>query len=106
VNRDEVLPLRNGEELLASNQRMKALQLNVDEVSALRGLPCLGLPLQRRRGGPDGRAAGSDGVSSAALEALEEAAGSKVPALGYTVPYAVGNTLLTLAGPLLVALIR
>jgi putative transport protein len=46
------------------------------------------------------------GVSSAALEALEDAAGSKVPALGYNVPYAVGNTLLTLAGPLLVALIR
>jgi putative transport protein len=45
------------------------------------------------------------GVSSAALAALEEAAGSKVPALGYNVPYAVGNTLLTLAGPLLVALI-
>ena len=45
------------------------------------------------------------GVSSAALEALEEAAGSKVPALGYNVPYAVGNTLLTLAGPLLVALV-
>jgi AspT/YidE/YbjL antiporter-like protein len=46
------------------------------------------------------------GVSSAALEALEEAAGSKVPALGYNVPYAVGNTLLTLAGPLLVALVQ
>jgi putative transport protein len=45
------------------------------------------------------------GVSSAALEALEEAAGGKVPALGYNVPYAVGNTLLTLAGPLLVALV-
>jgi putative transport protein len=45
------------------------------------------------------------GVSSAALEALEDAAGSKVPALGYNVPYAVGNTLLTLAGPILVALI-
>ena len=45
------------------------------------------------------------GVSSAALAVLEEAAGSKVPALGYNVPYAVGNTLLTLAGPLLVALI-
>jgi putative transport protein len=45
------------------------------------------------------------GVSSAALEALEETAGNKVPALGYNVPYAVGNTLLTLAGPLLVAFI-
>ena len=46
------------------------------------------------------------GVSSAALAALEEVAGSKVPALGYNVAYAVGNTLLTLAGPLLVALIQ
>jgi putative transport protein len=46
------------------------------------------------------------GVSSAALAALEEAARSKVPALGYNVPYAVGNTLLTLAGPLMVALVR
>jgi putative transport protein len=45
------------------------------------------------------------GVSSAALEALEEVARSKVPALGYNVPYAVGNTLLTLAGPLLIALV-
>jgi putative transport protein len=45
------------------------------------------------------------GVSSAALQALEEASGSKVPALGYNVPYAVGNTLLTLAGPVLVNLI-
>jgi putative transport protein len=44
-------------------------------------------------------------VSSSALAALEEAAQSKVPALGYNVPYAVGNTLLTLAGPVLVALI-
>jgi putative transport protein len=46
------------------------------------------------------------GVSSSALEALEDAAGSKVPALGYNVPYAVGNTLLTLAGPVLVGLVR
>ena len=45
------------------------------------------------------------GVSSAALEALEEADRSKVPVLGYNVPYAVGNTLLTLAGPLLVLLV-
>jgi putative transport protein len=45
------------------------------------------------------------GVSSAALEALEEVARSKVPSLGYNVPYAVGNTLLTLTGPLLVALV-
>jgi putative transport protein len=45
------------------------------------------------------------GVSSAALAALEEVAGNKVPALGYNVPYAVGNTVLTLAGPILVALV-
>ena len=30
----------------------------------------------------------------------------EIPALGFNVPYAVGNTLLTLAGPLLVALIQ
>jgi putative transport protein len=40
-----------------------------------------------------------------ALEALEDVARSKLPSLGYNVPYAVGNTLLTLAGPLLVALV-
>jgi putative transport protein len=51
-----------------------------------------------------GASAGA-GVSSAALAALEEEAQSKFPALGYNVPYAVGNTVLTLAGPLLVALI-
>ena len=45
------------------------------------------------------------GVSSAALAALEEASASKVPALGYNVPYAVGNTLLTLAGAAIVALV-
>jgi putative transport protein len=46
------------------------------------------------------------GLSSASLAALEEVAQSKVPALGYNVPYAVGNTLLTLAGPLMVTLVR
>jgi putative transport protein len=46
------------------------------------------------------------GLSSASLAALEEVARSKVPALGYNVPYAVGNTLLTLAGPLMVTLVR
>jgi hypothetical protein len=44
-------------------------------------------------------------VSSAALEALEEAAGGKVPALGYNMLYALGNTLLTRPGPLPVALV-
>jgi putative transport protein len=36
---------------------------------------------------------------------LEETSASKVPALGYNVPYAVGNTLLTLAGAVIVALV-
>jgi hypothetical protein len=44
-------------------------------------------------------------VSSAYLEAREDAAGSEVPALGYYVPYAAGDTLLTPDVPLLVALI-
>jgi putative transport protein len=37
---------------------------------------------------------------------VQEEAGSKVPALGYTVPYAVGSTLLTACGPLIVALVK
>ena len=44
------------------------------------------------------------GTITAALRALQEESGSKVPALGYTVPYAIGNILLTAWGPVLVAL--
>ncbi|HEU5303012.1 MAG TPA: aspartate-alanine antiporter [Gemmatimonadales bacterium] len=46
------------------------------------------------------------GTMTAALRALEERAHSKLPALGYTVPYAVGNILLTAWGPVIVALMR
>jgi putative transport protein len=46
------------------------------------------------------------GTVTAALRALEEESQSKVPALGYTVPYAVGNILLTAWGPVIVALMR
>jgi putative transport protein len=45
------------------------------------------------------------GTITAALRALQEEAQSKVPAIGYTVPYAVGNILLTAWGPVLVALL-
>jgi putative transport protein len=38
------------------------------------------------------------------LAAVQEKAGSRVPVLGYTVPYATSNILLTAAGPLVVAL--
>lgn len=44
------------------------------------------------------------GTSTAALRAIQDAADSKLPALGYTVPYAVGNILLTAWGPVIVAL--
>jgi putative transport protein len=43
-------------------------------------------------------------TTTAALGAIEEAAKSKVPALGYTVTYAVGNVLLTTWGVLVVLL--
>ena len=46
------------------------------------------------------------GTVTAALRALEEESHSKLPALGYTVPYAVGNILLTAWGPVIVALMR
>ena len=41
-------------------------------------------------------------TTTAALGAIEEAARSKVPALGYTVTYAVGNTLLIIWGVVIV----
>jgi putative transport protein len=44
------------------------------------------------------------GTMTAALRAVQDEAKSSVPALGYTVPYAVGNILLTAWGPVIVAL--
>jgi len=44
------------------------------------------------------------GTITAALRAIQDEARSSVPALGYTVPYAIGNILLTAWGPVLVAL--
>jgi putative transport protein len=41
---------------------------------------------------------------TAALRAVQDEARSSVPALGYTVPYAVGNILLTAWGPVIVAM--
>ncbi len=45
-------------------------------------------------------------TTTAALGAIEEAAKSKVPALGYTVPYAVGNTLLTIWGVIIILIMK
>ena len=44
------------------------------------------------------------GTITAALRAMQDEAHSSVPALGYTVPYAIGNILLTAWGPVLVAM--
>jgi putative transport protein len=44
------------------------------------------------------------GTMTAALRAIQDEAESKLPALGYTVPYAVGNIVLTAWGPVIVAL--
>jgi putative transport protein len=44
------------------------------------------------------------GTVTAALRAVQEEAQSKLPALGYTVPYAIGNILLTAWGPVIVAM--
>jgi len=46
------------------------------------------------------------GTITAGLRAVQEKAESTLPALGYTVPYAVGNILLTAWGPVIVALMR
>ena len=44
------------------------------------------------------------GTVTAALRAIQDEAGSKLPVLGYTVPYAIGNILLTAWGPVMVVL--
>jgi putative transport protein len=46
------------------------------------------------------------GTVTAALRALQEESQSTLPALGYTVPYALGNILLTAWGPVIVGLMR
>jgi putative transport protein len=47
---------------------------------------------------------GGASSSTAATRMIAEVAKSNVPMLGYTVPYAVGNTLLTLGGLVIVFL--
>lgn len=44
------------------------------------------------------------GTTTTALKAVQEAAGSKLPVLGYTIPYALGNILLTAWGPVIVSI--
>jgi putative transport protein len=46
------------------------------------------------------------GTVTAALRSLQDEADSKLPVLGYTVPYALGNILLTAWGPVIVMLTR
>jgi putative transport protein len=46
------------------------------------------------------------GTVTAALRAIQDEAESKIPVLGYTVPYAIGNILLTAWGPVIVVLTR
>ena len=44
------------------------------------------------------------GTITAALRAVQDEAQSSIPALGYTIPYAIGNILLTAWGPVIVAM--
>jgi putative transport protein len=46
------------------------------------------------------------GTATAALRAVQDEADSKIPVLGYTVPYAIGNILLTAWGPVIVMVTR
>jgi putative transport protein len=45
------------------------------------------------------------GTITAALRAVQDEAKSSIPALGYTIPYAVGNIILTAWGPVIVAIL-
>lgn len=44
------------------------------------------------------------GTTTTALKAIQDAAQSKMPVLGYTIPYALGNIILTAWGPVIVSL--
>ena len=44
-------------------------------------------------------------TTTASLHAIQEVAGSRVPALGYTVPYAIGGVLTVAWGPVIVAIV-
>jgi putative transport protein len=46
------------------------------------------------------------GTVTAALRSIQDEADSKLPVLGYTVPYALGNILLTAWGPVIVMLTK
>jgi putative transport protein len=46
------------------------------------------------------------GTITAALRAIQDESGSKLPVLGYTVPYAIGNIILTAWGPVIVVLMQ
>jgi putative transport protein len=46
------------------------------------------------------------GTVTAALRSIQDEARSKIPVLGYTVPYAIGNILLTAWGPVIVVLVH
>ena len=46
------------------------------------------------------------GTITAALRAIQDESQSKLPVLGYTVPYAIGNILLTAWGPVIVVLMQ
>ena len=45
------------------------------------------------------------GTCTAALNSVKEDAGSSIPVIGYTVPYAISNVLLTVWGALIVNII-
>jgi putative transport protein len=44
------------------------------------------------------------GTNTTALKAIQDASQSKMPVLGYTIPYALGNIILTAWGPVIVSL--
>jgi putative transport protein len=52
-----------------------------------------------------GACAGS-GTATPSIQAINDEAESAVPSLGFTIPYALSNVLLTASGPVIVALVR
>jgi putative transport protein len=78
-------------------------------VTALRTHPELAVFLTLAVGFSLGRLLGAcagAGTLTAALRAIQDESDSKMPVLGYTVPYAIGNIVLTAWGPASVTLMQ
>ncbi|GAB3842566.1 hypothetical protein ACFPIJ_42620 [Dactylosporangium cerinum] len=100
------LGYRVGPQFFAALRKDGLPQLVVAVVGCVAGL-LIAYGMARAMGYGPGWGSGllAGGLTQSSIGAICDAAKSRVPVLGYTVPYAIGNTLLTIWGALIVALL-